>query len=132
MNLLRLFARFFSGSAAGAVLDLLMGTLLLSLGFSLLVSCAVGLACAVALTYWIHLRWTFSLHGTPFFSLHLFKFCASSLLTLSIRLLMLEIGQTFLSSAARWKDILLLILAVGVSFAVNFLLSALWAFRYRP
>lgn len=128
MTLPAQLGRFFTGSVAGAVLDFGVATALVGLGVPLLVACTTGLACAVVLTYWVHLRWTFKVQETRFLSPYLIRFVGTSLLTLAVRVLIVEVGSIVFVQRTNWEEIFIIFVAIGSSFCVNFLLSTLWAF----
>ncbi|WP_406565789.1 GtrA family protein [Bilophila wadsworthia] len=128
MSLISLLGRFFTGSLVGALLDFSVSALMVMNKIPLSLACICGFLCAVALTYWIHLRWTFSLRNAAFCSPHLMRFLGTSLLTLGTRLLIIHFGKNYFPYESGIFSILLLGVSVFFSFFLNFLLSALWAF----
>ena len=120
--------RFFSGSVAGAVLDLMVGAALVAFGLTLPMACVCGFSAAVLLTYWIHLRWTFVLEDRAIFTLRMLKFSICACCTLGIRLLVLWGGGFFIDQANLILKVGLLGIAVLVTFILNYIGSLLFVF----
>ncbi len=125
---LKKFGRFFIGSGVGAVLDFGVGASLIGLGASLQVSTVVGFTVAILLTYWLHLRWTFAMKETSFVSSHLVKFALSSIFTLLVRLYVIFLGTSLIVVDNVGQKDLLLVVAIGFSFCLNYVISTLWSF----
>ena len=128
MAMLQLVGRFFTGSAAGACIDIVVATVLIFFTIPLEWACIASFACAFVVTYWVHLRWTFKLHGLTFFSLSLLKFGGSSLLTLAVRLGIIFFAKQYIPSIQTAAHITILVFAIAVSFCLNFLLAYFWSF----
>ena len=122
------FGRFFIGSGVGAVLDFGVGASLIFFGASLSVATVVGFTAAILLTYWLHLRWTFNMKDSSFVSRHLVRFALSSIFTLFVRLSVLFLGKSFIALDNIGQKDLLLVIAIGFSFCVNYAISTLWSF----
>lgn len=125
---LKKFGRFFIGSGVGAVLDFGVGASLIFLGASLAVSTVIGFTAAILLTYWLHLRWTFAMKDTSFVSSHLVKFVLGSIFTLLVRLYVIFLGTSLIAVNNVGQKDLLLAVAIGISFCLNYVISMLWSF----
>lgn len=127
--MLEKFFRFLAGNAVGVFLDFCVAAFVLAIGYSPAVACVAGFLSAVVVTYWVHLRWTFKVSCANFLSLYLVKFFASSVLTLCFRLGVIFIGERVIVIDSQAESLVLLIVAVGFSFFMNFVLSICWTFH---
>ncbi|MDR2173605.1 MAG: GtrA family protein [Burkholderiales bacterium] len=122
------FAKFFLGSAGGALLDVGIASFARLLGSSLTIACILGFCSAVTLTYVIHLRWTFRLDDKKIVSSRMVKFWAAALFTLAVRLGIIKAYESLTVDQSRFIDIAILFVAIGASFLCSFVISKIYVF----
>lgn len=124
------FAKFFTGSLVGAILDFFVASIVILFGFSMIIASCSGFLTAVFLTYIIHLRWTFALSKQEqIFSHRMLKFLMFSAFTLAVRLIFIYIAQYFLTMQNSFIELSIVFSAIIISFCLNYFLSKYITFK---
>lgn len=110
----------------GLIVDLGMANMLVYLfAIPLVVSGAFGLLVGTITNYFIHLKITFKDHGLPASWTGFAKYLQTCLIGAAVRIGALMIFSLF----SAIESITSLIIATGISFSVNYLLSKFYVFR---
>lgn len=121
--------RFFAVAFSGVALDLAVAFALAHyLGVPLWAAAVCGFALAALANYAAHEYWTFRSHASRLSWLRAAQYIATSAATLVTRLAVILLLTRWLPADS---SLLILVLAAGVSFFVNFLLSKFLIFSQR-
>lgn len=123
------FIRFFMVSGFGVVCDIMLAYFFHRFfGLTLYLSTVISLSIIAISTYFIHQLWTFRSISTGFSSSRLIKFLISSIVVLAVRETTLFSLATLLHIGHSWA-VAQLVIAAGLSFLVNFVITRYLVFR---
>lgn len=123
--------RFFAVAAIGLIIDTGIAWILFhEYSVPLTLSSVCGFLIAAAANYIMHELWTFKNNQSTMSFNRALAYIGALILTLLIRIVVVHITQIFL-----FPDrfaLLILIIAAGISFVVNFVASKFFVFKTKP
>lgn len=122
--------RFFLVAVIGLVVDIAVAYgSSLWLDIPLALAAAFGFACGACVNYALHELWTFRTGARRLSAVRASKYALALGTTLTVRLVAVAVLPLLLGQA---HDLTILVLATGVSFGVNYLVSKFMVFRPAP
>lgn len=122
--------RFFLISLVGVVFDLAVGTaLLFFVTQSTYFACLSGFCSGLVIAYIGHQKFTFGTRTSPLELKRFVTFACCSILIIGIRFAVISIATEAVSITSPIANALLLLIATGVSFVANFVISKVVIFK---
>ncbi len=126
------FVRFSITIGIGLVVDVCISMFLTkSLGVDLPIAAAVSFLIATIANYFMHSYWTFSASNRRFSFPRLLSYSIVCGLALASRFATLKVEQVMDLPWLLDKDLTYLVVAIGVSFMINFVFSKFIIFRFN-